>query len=371
MEADMRKTEFVAMLAHELRNPLAPILYAVPILRRLGGNDERMANVVNVVERNVEVMSRLIEDLLDASRITSGKLALRKEIVSFQSVITNASETVSGQIKQKNQNIIVDLPKEPIVLIGDTIRLEQLFVNILHNATKYTPDSGLIKISTTLTDETIQIIISDTGVGIEFAYQNIIWEVFGQAHQSLDRTQGGLGLGLAVVKSLVELHGGSVSVNSNGNNQGSQFTVILPRLGVKMANNTIASNDSNSTVSQNNHGLSILLVDDNEDAAQSLCMYLEMCGHTVTVAYDGNKALDAAQSKEYQVILLDIGLPGVDGFEVCKTLRNKGCNSHIIAVTGYGMEEDKERSRQVGFNRHLTKPVNPDLIEQHLASLSR
>lgn len=369
MDADVRKNEFVAMLAHELRNPLAPILNAVPLLKRVTDqSDPRITKIVDMVERNVGAMSRIIEDLLDVSRITGGQVVLRKEIVNIKAVIENSVDCVRTLTQQKGHALTVALPAEKVLVAGDMVRLEQIFTNLIQNAVKYTDRGGAIQITATADATHVTASIKDNGIGIDPSIQELIWDLFGQAERSLERSQGGLGLGLTIVKKLVELHGGTVSVKSEGTNHGSEFIITLPKLGAKMATADHGKSGNTPEAAKN---MNVLVVDDNVDATDSLAMFLEMCGHTVAVVFDGNKALDITSTTEYDVILLDIGLPGANGYEVCKTLRERGCKSHIIAITGYGQDEDKAKSKEVGFNRHLVKPVNPDLVEECLASLGK
>lgn len=370
MDADIRKNEFVAMLAHELRNPLAPILNSVPVMRRLSnGADPRIGGIIDMVERQVGALSRLIEDLLDVSRITNSQITLRTEIVNLWVVLRNAAEPVRTLVSQKGHELAFDLPEEKVIMAGDRVRLEQIFTNLIQNAAKYTDPNGRILVSASIDGDHVIVVVKDSGIGIDPNIQDRIWELFGQGQQSLERSQGGLGLGLTIVKKLIEMHGGGVTVKSEGAGCGSEFIVRLPKIGAKMA--TTTGGDTGNTPPTSQKALDILVVDDNVDATHSLALFLELCGHRPDVVFDGNRAVEAATDKAYDVILLDIGLPGMTGYEVCKTLRDNGNTAYIIAITGYGQDDDKQKSKQAGFNRHLVKPVNPDLVEECLAAIGK
>jgi len=358
MKPDLAKNEFVAMLAHELRNPLAPILTAIPVLRRAAGENATTDHFCQVIERQVKNLSRIINDLLDASHImNNGVIPLRNELLNMRSVIENAIEMVLPQIDYKKQRLQIELPPEKMIVVGDACRLEQVFINLVENAMKYTPPAGSISIDANISDASIIIRIKDDGEGINSELLPHIWDAFSQHKMGLDRAQGGLGLGLTIVKKLVELHGGKIRCHSNGPNTGSEFTVTLPTVRAK----------SMSTIPP----YQILVVDDNIDAAESLCAYLQIDGHRVDMVHDGTEAIAMCTTKQYDVVLLDIGLPGLNGYEVCQVLRSHGLKSAIIAITGYGQEEDKKKSHESGFDRHMVKPVDPAHLDEVLLSLRR
>jgi PAS domain S-box-containing protein len=366
-KADRSKDEFLAMLAHELRNPLAPLRNAVSV-RRLGGHHpELVEKAWTMVERQVEHLSRLVDDLLDVSRITQGKIELRKQSVRLAEVVDRAVEDIGPFIEESGHTLMVALPPDPMDLEADPVRLCQILVNLLHNAAKYTERGGRIELSAERAGGDVLIRVRDTGVGIAPELLPRVFDLFSQAERSLDRSQGGLGIGLTLVRRLVEMHGGRVSAVSSGPGQGSEFTVRLPTLSPAPAAHKPAAPPS-SEPAPDAVARRVLLVDDNEDGAESLAMLLKAWGHEVTVAYTGAAALEAAQAQRPEVILLDIGLPGIDGYEVARRLRQQAGleQTRLIAVTGYGQENDRLRSRAAGFDYHLVKPLDLSVLRELL-----
>jgi signal transduction histidine kinase len=366
-ETDRRKDEFLATLAHELRNPLAPISNALDLLRRTNGNSELAQRARDMMERQVRLMVRLIDDLLEISRVTRGKLELRKERVEIAAVIQNAIESASPAIERRRHTLITTFGGAPIYLEADPARLPQVFANLLDNAAKYTETGGRIHLSVERQGAEVVVTVRDNGIGIPAHHLPRIFEMFSQVNPALERTQGGLGIGLALVKGLVELHEGAVEARSGGPGMGSEFVVRLPAADQR-------PDAIQKTAASDRHGGApkrrVLIVDDNRDAATSLAMILELMGHEVETAHDGAAALEAAAAFRPDVILLDIGLPKLNGYEVARAIRRQtwGEQLILIAVTGWGQEEDKRRALQAGCNYHLTKPIDPDGLEALLAN---
>jgi PAS domain S-box-containing protein len=369
-EADRRKDEFIAMLAHELRNPLAPILNALQVMK-LAGEDARTAEPLReMMERQAHHMTRLVEDLLDVSRINSGKIELRKKSVDLVTLIRQVAEASRPFIEKRRHTLALSLPNGPMLLEADPTRLEQVLDNLLTNAAKYTDPGGSIGLTVVREGDAAVIRLRDTGIGIEPEMLPKIFDLFVQAEQRPDRAQGGLGIGLSLVRSLVEMHGGSVMVHSEGLGKGSEFVVRLPvsKPAVATANGDIT--DPKAGPSASSPRRHILVVDDNRDAANSLARLLTiLCRQEVRVAYDGPSALEAAASFRPEVVLLDIGLPGMDGYEVARKLRARPelDGTLLVALTGWGQDEDRQRSKEAGFDRHLVKPVDPDALMRLLA----
>jgi PAS domain S-box-containing protein len=362
-DADRRKDEFLAMLAHELRNPLTPIRNALHVLQLPSADSGRMSQVRDMMERQVEHLTRLVDDLLDVARIMRGKIELRRTQVDLATVIARAVETAQPGIDAQRQQLTVGLPPEPLFLQGDLVRLAQVFANLLNNASKYTEPGGSIRLTAERQDDAAVVRVRDSGIGMAPEVVPHIFELFMQADRSAARSQGGLGIGLTLVRQLVELHGGSVHAASPGLGQGSEFTVRLPALASAPA---LAEPKPRAGRAAPARARRILVVDDNEDVADSLALVLRLGGHDVRVAHDGPAALEAAHAYRPEVVLLDIGLPGMTGYEVARRLRQQppAGLALLIALTGYGQEEDRRRSCEAGFDVHLTKPVDPaDLKE--------
>ena len=361
-EASRQKDEFLAMLAHELRNPLAAIKYAVTI-GQMSPSDSPV-ETFEVIDRQTQNLAHLIEDLLDVSRISRDKVTLRKVPVDVSSIINGAATTVRPLIEDRKHDLILELPTEPMCVFADPTRAEQIVMNLLTNAAKYTKNGGRVIIRATSEENTAVIEVIDTGVGLPPELLNRVFDLFAQADRTLDRSEGGLGIGLTVAQKLAEMHGGEIMAFSEGLGKGSKFTVRLPishevpEGGAQAARPSGASQQSPQKV---------LVVDDNRDTALSCARLLKGMGHDVQTAFDGQTALEAAQSFKPQAIFLDIGLPGMNGYEVAKTLREQGfAKELIVAISGYGQPEDRERSREAGFDDHLVKPVPRDALAMAL-----
>jgi signal transduction histidine kinase/DNA-binding response OmpR family regulator len=363
-EANRGKDEFLAMLAHELRNPLAPVLHSLHVLR-LGGEPRAVELARDMIERQVRHMTRLIDDLLDVSRITRGKIRLQKRTVELAEVVGRAVDSSRPLIESRDHHLDVTLPHAPVHLVADPTRLEQVFANLLNNAAKYTEPGGLIRLSAECRGREAVVRVRDTGIGIPPQLLPRVFELFMQAHQNLDRAQGGLGIGLTLVRTLVEMHGGRVEAHSAGPGNGSEFAVHLP-LPEEVPEPVAEANPAGPPALA---PLRVLVVDDNRDAAESLAMLLRLDGHEVRLAHDGPAALDAAGDFRPEVVLLDIGLPGMSGHDVARRLHggHGGAPPLLVAMTGYGQEEDRRRSREAGFDHHLVKPVDPQVLRQLLA----
>ena len=358
-KADRRKDEFLAMLAHELRNPLAPIRNASELLARTLPADSKSQNVVGLVKRQVTHLTRLVDDLLDVSRITQGRIELQRQPVSLASVIQEAMESVEPLVREKRHTVHVSTRIGNLHVDGDGARLVQCVGNILTNSAKYTDPDGVIHVAAKCDGAEVVITISDNGVGIPPELLPQIFELFVQSDRTLDRSQGGLGIGLSVVRRLVEMHGGTVEASSAGQGQGATFTLRLPSI---EAPGSVNGEEPVDEVEAKR----ILIVDDNADAADSLALLLEMDGHTTRPVYGSMAALESAGTFDPQVVLLDIGLPGMDGYEVARRMRARGSKAQIVALTGYGQHNDQARSRDAGFDAHLVKPVDLQLLRQQI-----
>ncbi|HYO12051.1 MAG TPA: ATP-binding protein [Thermoanaerobaculia bacterium] len=367
--ADRRKDQFLAMLAHELRNPLAPIRNAVELMRQVETVDPTFQPSREMVERQVKHLARLVDDLLDVSRITRGSIRLRKEVVDLGATVQRAVEGTRPLIESRAHELTLDLPNEPIRLEADPTRLEQIVSNLLDNAAKYTMPGGRIWVSAAREGEEAVVCVRDTGIGVPPDVLDRVFEPFVQSEGSLARSEGGLGVGLTLVRSLVEMHGGSVEAHSPGLGQGSEFIVHLPaRLPIEAASPA----PQPATAAAPSRGLKVLVVEDNIDAAESLATLLRLWNHEVTVVHDGRSALDAARDQHPEVVLLDIGLPGLDGYQVARHLREDVGLDHalLVAMTGYGQPEDRRRSHEAGIHHHFVKPVEPMVLRNLLAGLA-
>jgi PAS domain S-box-containing protein len=378
-EADKRKDEFLATLAHELRNPLAPIrnaLHLEQLADPAAKTDVQEAR--KLMERQLEQLVRLVDDLLDVSRITRGKIRLNVEPIDLPSVLARAIEGSRPFIDVRRHNLTVNLPEEQVPLVADPLRLAQVFMNLLTNAAKYTPDGGEIQLSFATTRPIVGkpgeavVRVRDSGIGIAPEMLPTVFDLFTQETRGLDRSEGGLGIGLTLVRRLTEMHGGSVVAFSAGLGHGSEFVVRLPL--ADQASLALIRTESPPRQPPRSVARRILVVDDNRDSAESLSMLLRLMGNDVRTAYEGRLALEIAAVYQPDIVLLDIGLPGLDGFEVCRRLRDdasSGCNM-IVAMTGYGREEDRRRSLEAGFHAHLVKPVELKALQGLLSSsLSR
>jgi signal transduction histidine kinase/DNA-binding response OmpR family regulator len=368
-EADRKKNEFLAMLAHELRNPLAPLLNSLYMLRsgRLGGPEA--GQVQDIAERQARHLVRLVDDLLDVSRIHTGKIQLRTGPVDLREAVARAAEAVRSLIEARRLELTLSLPDEPLPLTADAARLEQVLANLLNNAAKYTEPGGRITVEARREREEVVVRIQDTGIGIAPELLPRVFDLFAQAEQSLDRSQGGLGIGLTLVRRLVELHGGSITAASAGVGLGSEFVARLPMASAACPDAAHAG-DRRDPIPDGGAPatMHVLVVDDNTDAARVLARLLEARGYQVEVAHDGPAALAQAQARPPDAILLDIGLPGVDGYEVARRLRavDGPDRALLVALSGYGREEDRQRSREAGMDAHLTKPVDPQTLDELL-----
>jgi signal transduction histidine kinase/CheY-like chemotaxis protein len=366
-EADRRKDDFLAMLAHELRNPLAPVRNALQLLKMpgLGAEDARRAR--DMMDRQVRHMVRLVDDLLEVSRILRGKIELRKERVDLATVVARAVETAQPTIDAQGQELHVSMPEEPIPLEADLVRLAQVFCNLLVNAAKYTNKAGRIWLMAERSGGEAVIRVRDSGIGIAPELLPRIFDLFIQADRSLARTQGGLGLGLTLVRRLVQMHGGSVTATSPGVGQGSEFMVRLPALAEGVPEESAGAEEPVRAAEVRRR---VLVVDDNVDAAESTAVLLRFSGHEIAVAHDGHAALQAVRDFRPEIVLLDIGLPGMSGYDVARALRAlPECRGMVLAaVTGYGQEEDRRRSREAGFDYHLTKPLAPSALAEVIVS---
>jgi signal transduction histidine kinase/DNA-binding response OmpR family regulator len=362
-DASRRKDEFLAMLAHELRNPLAPILNAIHLLRRSDADQGAVEQASAMVERQVRVMARLVDDLLDVSRITRRKIQLRQEAVELTAVLGRAVQSTRIAMETANHSLEVRTPTEPVHIHVDPTRLEQILANLLNNAAKYTPPGGRVVLTAERADQEVILRVQDNGIGIAPEMLPRVFELFAQAERSLDRSQGGLGIGLTLVQRLVELHGGSVRAYSEGLGRGSEFVVRLPVVCQPAAEERPASRAPSSGAST-----SVLVVDDSKDTADSLAMLLGLCRHQVYVANNGARALELAREHRPQVVIMDIGLPGMDGYETARRLRREAGmeSAFLIAMTGYGQQEDRLRSREAGFNEHLVKPVDLAVLQEFI-----
>lgn len=371
LEADRRKDEFLALLAHELRNPLAPIRNAVQLLRLKSIDDAEIVWCREVIERQGEHLTRLVDDLLDVSRITQGKIKLQTEPVELSTVIARAVETNRPLIDARRHELTLDLPPEPVRVFGDPTRLAQAVGNLVSNAAKYTEDGGRIRVAVERAHaeddggkEQVVIRVRDSGVGIPPEMLPHLFELFTQVERTLDRAQGGLGIGLALVRRLVDLHGGSVCALSEGEGKGSEFVVRLPALDPVTA--AVEPRPRSAVAPVPGHGRRVLVADDNVDSAQSLAMLLRTIGNVVEVAHDGMEAVEAAERFRPHAVLLDLGMPRLDGYGAARQIRAHpwGRDVLLIALTGWGQKEVRDRTHDAGFDAHLVKPVE-------LASLAK
>ncbi len=364
--ANRRKDEFLAMLAHELRNPLAPISSAADLLRLAGPESALVRQTSEIITRQVKHMTGLVDDLLDVSRVTRGLVSLRKELLDLNDVVADAIEQVLSFVQARRQHLSLQLPADPVLLQGDRTRLVQVFANILNNSAKYTPNEGHIGVQLDVGPDWVEFRVRDDGMGMPSELMPHVFDLFTQAERSPDRSQGGLGLGLALVKSLVELHGGSVSAHSDGPGLGSTFLVRLPHVaGAMQARELPATVDAAGMPPT---PLRLMVVDDNTDAADVLCLLLEALGHTTSAEHDAEHAIERARLQAPQMLFLDIGLPDMDGYELARRLRAMPgtADAVLVAVTGYGQPDDRERARQAGFDHHLVKPVKLAAVRELL-----
>jgi signal transduction histidine kinase len=368
-EADRRKDEFLATLAHELRNPLAPLANGLQVLK-LAPSPDAVARSVDMMGRQLGHLVRLVDDLLDISRVTSGKVRLRLEAVDLRAAVEAAVETSRPQVEAGGHALAVRLPDEPLPLHADPTRVAQVVANLLTNAAKYTPEGGRIEVAAGREGGRAVVRVTDTGMGIPPDMLPRVFDLFTQVGKHLERSQGGLGIGLALVKKLVEMHGGEVTADSPGPGRGSTFTVRLPLAAAGSAEPKEGGGAADTGAPA--HARRVLVVDDNQDAAESLAMLLGLHGHQTTVAHTGPAAIEAAKSFRPEVVFLDIGLPGMNGYEVARALRADAshADSVFVALTGWGTDDDRRRSREAGFDHHLTKPVEIAQLEGLLTAIT-
>jgi signal transduction histidine kinase/ActR/RegA family two-component response regulator len=364
-EADHRKDEFLAMLGHELRNPLAPIWTALEIMRQLPPDDERVEWARGAIQRQVSQLSRLVDDLLDVSRINLGKIELRLEALDLGTVALQALEASRPLLAERNHKVSVDLPPTPVRVRGDAVRLTQIIANLLNNAAKYTDPGGEVRLRVASAGVDAIVAVSDTGMGIPADMLGQVFDLFAQVREARDRSMGGLGIGLTLVKRLVEMHGGYVRAASAGANRGSEFVLGFPAL----AQESVAPRAAAPAVTQAGRVRRVLIADDNVDAADGLRRLLELQSHQVDVVHDGLAAVEASSRSELDVILLDISLPGLDGLEVARRIRARPGTHRplLVAVTGLGRDDDRRRSTDAGFDHHLVKPIDSASLAALLA----
>lgn len=367
-DADRRKDAFLATLSHELRNPLAPIRNAAEVLASPRLTPMQLRWTQSVIQRQAAHMSSLLDDLLELTRITQGKLQLRKQACSIQSIVEAAVETARPLLEKKRHDLRIHVREDIPLFIADPVRLAQAVSNLLTNAAKYTDAGGLIEVSARL-DEQLIIAVRDNGIGIPTEQLEGLFTMFSQVPSAIGRSEGGLGVGLALVRGLAELHGGTVEAQSDGAGKGSRFVIVLP---FERAPERELTAEEGVVVTPFGK-LRVLIADDNRDAADSLAMLLSMDGYELRTVYGGRDAVSAAATFRPDVALLDIGMPGMDGYAAAKAIRSQrgGVDTYLVAITGWGQQEDKRRALEAGFVTHLTKPVDPNLLRDLLRGLGR
>ncbi|MDB5880577.1 MAG: putative histidine kinase, atypical hybrid [Ramlibacter sp.] len=374
-EANRRKDEFLATLAHELRNPLAPVRNAIQVLRLKGLASPELQWAAELIDRQIQAMSRLIDDLMDVSRINQGRIELRRQRVELARVLQDAVETTRPFIDECGHELALILPDQSLPLEADPTRLAQAFMNLLNNAAKYTDRGGRIELRVSAQAGEVVVSVKDNGIGLEPARLSAVFEMFSQVESALSRSRGGLGIGLSLAQRLVQMHGGTVEARSAGLGQGSEFSVRLPLVGAVEQLQQTAPDSTASPVagSAPSAALRILVADDNRDAADTMTMLLEVMGHSVRHVNDGEAAVQAAAEFNPQIVLLDIGMPKLNGYEACRRIRAQegGAGMIIIAITGWGQPEDRLKSEDAGFDQHLVKPVDPTALAGALAAASR
>jgi two-component system, sensor histidine kinase len=363
--ADQRKDEFLATLAHELRNPLAPLRTSLEILRRFGNEAPPARSAREVMDRQLRQMIRLVDDLLDVSRITTGKLILKREPVTLRTIVESALDSASPFIHARKIELAVTLPEEPVLLMADATRLAQVFMNLLNNAAKFTDPGGHISLVAQRDGDDLVVTVTDTGIGIPPDMLPVIFDMFAQLDRSLDRPQAGLGVGLSLARRLIELHGGSLEAHSRGPGHGSRFVARLPALPAGTTIEVAAAEPQRDRGAMRR----VLVADDNQDFVASFAMILRALGHEVGVAHDGIEALHCAGTFRPDIAFLDIGLPGLDGYALARRIRGLpgGANVVLVAVTGWGQEADQQNARDAGFDHHVVKPIAPEQIDAMLA----
>jgi signal transduction histidine kinase len=369
LEADQRKDEFLATLAHELRNPLAPIRTGLQVLARVPSDADQSARLREMMERQLVQLVRLIDELLDVSRISTGKVVLQRERLDMREVVQAALEASQPAVDAAQHQLRVDLPCEPVWVVGDPPRLSQVISNLVHNAAKYTPNGGRITVALSEQQGEVVVSVADTGVGIPPDMLEHVFDMFTQVNRTLDRAQGGLGIGLSLVRRLMELHGGHVAAESPGLERGSTFTIRLPAAANELVTAAVAPPAAQRMAARRR--LRVLIVDDNADAADTLAILLSAHGHLARTEYGAQAALDAAREFRPQAVFCDVGMPGMSGNEVAARLRAdpRHASTVLVAVTGWGSEEDKRRTHHAGFDFHLTKPVSFEAVDSVLSRI--
>jgi signal transduction histidine kinase len=368
-EANRRKDEFLATLAHELRNPLAPVRNVVELLKRGSGEPGRLQWATQLLDRQVRALARLIDDLMDVSRINQGRIELRREVVALADVLSDAVETVQPHIEAAGHELVV-LPPDPTLAVeADRTRLAQAFANLLHNAAKYTDPGGRIEVGVAVEKGQATVTIRDSGIGIRPEHLDGVFDMFSQVESALSRSRGGLGIGLSLTQRLVQMHGGSVKAFSEGPGQGSRFQVQLPLVPADIGTLPAETREAETPAAPHS-GLRILVADDNVDAAETLAALLDVMGHTVTQAHDGEAAVAVAAQSPPQVAILDIGMPRLNGYDACRRIRAQLHPPPVmVALTGWGQAQDLANSRAAGFDRHLVKPVGAEDLQALLAEV--
>jgi PAS domain S-box-containing protein len=369
-QADRQKDEFLAMLAHELRNPLAPIFNAVSVLQHEKIDSDVGRQAIAIVNRQARSLGRLVDDLLEVSRVTTGKIELRKQLVDLNDIVNNAVLACRSALDGRKHHLELSLSPERLWVHADATRIEQVVTNLLNNAAKYTPDGGAISLTASREADRAILRVVDTGVGIPAEFLPRVFDMFAQGDHTLSRAQGGLGIGLTLVQKLVEMHGGSVQANSKGPGEGSQFAVSLP---IQDKLEHVDSNAASETGQRSQKPLSIVIVDDNRDAAESLSMVLTLDGHDVRTANDARKGIQLAEEHQPDVMFIDIGMPGMNGFDMAEQLSKnaRDVGMTLVALTGYGAEDARKRGKQAGFAHFLVKPVEAQAVYEVLASISK
>jgi CheY-like chemotaxis protein len=360
-DVGQRVNAFLAMLAHELRNPLAPIRHASELLTHMLARDSKAQRLLAMIMRQTDQLTRLVDDLLDVARIAQNRIVLRKAPLEIGGLIDQAVETVQSIITEKEHELRIEKPASPIYVHGDRARLAQSLSNVLHNAAKYTEAGGAITLRVAASAEQVELEVRDSGIGIPEQLLPHVFEPFVQSERAIDRAEGGLGIGLSIVKGLIEMHGGTVRAASEGTGCGSTFRIRLPRISLPEA--VEQPPGPRPGVKRR-----VLIVDDNVDAADSLAMLLRVDGHEAETAYSASSALEAIETLRPEIVLLDVGLPQMDGYEIARRLRanNTVPGIRLIALTGYGRAEDRERARLAGFDGHLLKPADMQALQQFL-----
>jgi signal transduction histidine kinase len=360
-EANRLKDQFIAMLSHELRNPLAPICTAVDLIRRLAPPEPNLAVATDMIERQVAHLVRLVDELLDMARIGRGRIMLKRERLELEKVISHGLEPVRPLIESRRQTLAVSLPTAPVWISGDFVRLGQIVTNLVNNAAKFTPEGGHIQVDATANQGQAMIVVRDTGVGIEAQLLPRIFDMFVQGERSLDRSEGGMGIGLTLARQLIELHQGRIEAHSEGPGKGTVFTVSLPCINPVEGSGTAPAVSRAAPI----QAYRVLVVDDNADAAESLAMLLQISGHETKVVTEATKVVSVSAEFLPQVAVLDIGLPGIDGYELARQLRQQAGHAEVvlIALTGYGQNQDRKRASEAGFDYHFVKPVDPCKLE--------